>query len=210
MNSDPRAQDTLHQLPLGQHPADDWQQQAGNPDREGQRRHRNLMRLRLAAMAGHMRGDLVTTRRAALIDLLRDNYAHPREAIWEAVEKQLGRPCWGKRPEETLLRDLRALRRGGLRIAYSRRPGATGYYLQEPPLERPVPAFPKAINWGQIKAIRRMSVDEKNRMAFEAAEFALSQKRLLLAEENPDWPEEQVTAEARRLVYGSRSGAAAR
>ena len=132
--------------------------------------------LRLAAMAGHMAGDVVAARRAALIDLLADGRPYGRESIWQTVEDQLDRACWGRRPEETLLRDLRALRRGGVRIAYSRRPGVEGYYLQYPALARPAPSFGKAIDWRKAAALRETPVSEKNRMAFGLAESALAQE----------------------------------
>lgn len=180
------------------HPARAWKQTALSPSQD------KLTRLRLAAMAGHMSHDLVTARRAALVDLLSDGRPHRREVIWETVEAQLGQPCWGKRPKETLIRDLRALRRGGLRIGYSRQSGAEGYYLQFPLLERPAPTIQEQINWQQVAAIRQMSVADKNQLAFGAADFALRQKRLILAQQHPEWDEAGVEQEARRLVYGSR------
>ncbi|MCI0396419.1 MAG: hypothetical protein L0332_18560 [Chloroflexi bacterium] len=181
--------------PSAIHPADAWQQASREQEDK-------LARLRLAAMAGHMRQDLVTARRAALIDLLSDGGVYTRQAIWETIQVQLGRPCWGKRPEETLWRDLKALRAGGVRIAYSRRRGIEGYYLQHPPLERPPSRMEQPINWEYVTAIRQMSVVEKNQQTFAAADFALRQKRLILAEEHPEWSAEEVDATARRLVYG--------
>jgi len=178
------------------HPAVTWEQDArrlqGTPQ----------LQLRLAAMAGHMQVDQIAARRAALVDLLADGRPHPREEIWESVVAQVGESCWGKRPQEALARDLKALRRGGIRIAYSRRPGATGYYLQYPAIERPQRQQYGAINWCQVEQLRRLSVPEKNEMAFAAADFALRQKRLILAEERPEWSEAQVDREARRLVFG--------
>jgi hypothetical protein len=161
-------------------------------------------RLRLAAMAGHMAGEIVAARRAALIDLLADGRPRTREAIWSLIESQLGRPCWGQRPEETLQRDLRALRRGGLRIAYSRRKGVEGYYLQHPALQRPQPAVDEAIDWRWIAALRKRPVNEKNQMASDLAAFALKQRRLLLAQEHPDWSADSITAEAQRQVFPPR------
>jgi hypothetical protein len=160
------------------------------------------LRLRLAAMAGHMAGDKTAARRAALIDLLADGRPHTCESIWEKIAADIGEHAWGKRPGEMLQRDLLALRRGGLRIGYSRKPGVEGYYLQYPPVETP-----QRENWSpkessQTERIRQMTVPEKNEMAFGAADFALRQKRLILAEEQPDWPAEQVEREARRLVFG--------
>jgi hypothetical protein len=181
------------------HPAARWQEAAGQPR---QSRGDGLQQLRLAAMAGHMRLDKVAARRAALIDLLADGRPHPREEIWQTITAQLNDDCWGKRPREALLRDLHALRQGQLRIAYSRRPGAEGYYLEYPPFERPQPTVYGATNWRLVEQLRRLSVPEKNEMAFAAADFALRQKRLLLGEAHPDWTAGQIDREARRLVFG--------
>ncbi|MFW6097676.1 MAG: hypothetical protein ACOC9Z_06350 [Chloroflexota bacterium] len=159
-------------------------------------------RVRLAAMAGHMTRDPVAARRAALADVLADGRPHTREQIWTAVQNQIGEGCWGKRPEETLWRDLRTLREGGLRIAYSRRSGIEGYYLQDPIIERPQKQRRQAPDWQHTEFISQMTVPEKNRQAFAAAEFALQQKRLILAQEHPDWTSEQIDKEARRQVYG--------
>jgi hypothetical protein len=60
----------------------------------------------------------------------------------------------------------------------------------------------ESINWMLIEQLRRLSVAEKNEMAFAAADFALRQKRLILAKDHPDWPAERVDREARRLVFG--------
>lgn len=176
-----------------QHPGARWQRDAQADRQTG---------LRLAAMAGHIKEDLVAARRAALVDVLADGRPHPREALWEAVETQLGRDCWRERPKETLWRDLKALRAGGLRIAYSRRPGIEGYYLAFPPLERPTSHPQEPIDNKYLAGVREMTVAEKNRQAFAAAAFALQQKCLLLAREHPEWNDEEVDAAARRLVYG--------
>lgn len=158
--------------------------------------------LRLAAMAGHMQLDKIAARRAALIDLLADGRPHSREEIWEIVSAQLGEDCWGKVPQEALARDLAALRKGGIRIAYSRRPEIVGYYLQYPRLERPSPTTYETKNWELIQAIGKLSVAEKNKRTFAAADFALRQKKLILAEEHPDWSEAEVEKEARQIVFG--------
>lgn len=179
------------------HPALAWEQAARQPGQLLQ------TRLRLAAMAGHIQLDKIAARRAALIDLLADGRPHPRTEIWETIAAQLGNEnCWGKVPAEALARDLAALRQGGIRIAYSRRPEIQGYYLQYPPLARPSSHPYESVSWELVEALRQLSVPEKNKRAFAAADFALRQKRLLLAEENPDWSTAKVDAEARRLVYG--------
>lgn len=75
--------------------------------------------------------------------------------------------------------------------------------LQDPIIERPQKHPRQAPDWQHIEFISQMTVREKNRRAFAAAEFALQQKRLILAQEHPDWTSEQVDEEARRQVYGS-------
>ena len=178
------------------HPAAVWEQAAQRSQPAA------AWSLRLAAMAGHMQIDKIAARRAALIDLLADGRPHPREEIWERIATQLDEDCWGKVPQEALARDLAALRQGGIRIAYSRRSEIAGYYLQYPPLERPSSPQYEATNWDLIAAIGQLSVAEKNHRAFAAADFALRQKKLLLAEEQPDWSDSEVEQEARRQVFG--------
>ncbi len=177
------------------HPAKQWEQDARQPQLTPQ------TRLRLAAMAGHMRLDKIAARRAALIDLLADGRPHPREEIWGEIAARLKEDCWGKLPQEALARDLAALRQGGIRLAYSRRPETAGYYLQHPGLLRPPSPAYETANWDLIDAIGKLSVPEKNERAFAAAEFALRQKRLILAAEHPDWPAEEVRKMARQIVF---------
>jgi hypothetical protein len=181
-----------------EHPGERWQR-AAEPGVETGGEH---VRLRLAAMAGHMKHDIVAARRAALIDILADGRPHGREELWEVVGTQLDRDCWGKRPEETLWRDLSALRAGGLRIAYARRAEVEGYYLQFPPIAQQPAHTPQPIDATHVAAVRSMGVAQKNRQAFAAAAFALQQKRLLLGREHPDWDETKIDTAARRLVYG--------
>ncbi|MCB8980605.1 MAG: hypothetical protein H6657_24610 [Ardenticatenaceae bacterium] len=178
------------------HPATQWHLEAQKTKQPGKNE------LRLAAMAGHMQIDKIAARRAALIDLLADGRPHPREEIWETIAAQLDADCWGKVPQEALARDLAALRQGGIRIAYSRRPEVAGYYLQHPPVERPSSSQYESISWELIEAIEALTVAEKNRRAFAAADFALRQKKMLLAEEQPDWSDTVVERAARGLVFG--------
>lgn len=177
------------------HPTKVWKRDAQHSSQQD--------KLRLATMAGHMQIDKIAARRAALIDLLADGRPHLREEIWATITVQLGDDeCWGKRPHEALARDLAVLRLGGLRIAYSRRPEIMGYYLQHPPLPRPLASSYGAVNWQLIATLRQLPVPLKNERAFAAADFALRQKRLLLREAHPDWTATAIEKEARRLVYG--------
>jgi hypothetical protein len=178
------------------HPTQAWSQDARRLQAQ------SSAQIRLAAMAAHMRRDPVAARRAALIDLLGDGRPHSREEIWENVRARLDADCWGQTPREALARDLRVLREGGLRIAYSRRPGAVGYYLQYPALERPPPTRYEAISWTLVEEIRKLSPAEKNERAFAAAAFALGQKRQLLAAAHPEWPADKVARAAQAQVFG--------
>lgn len=181
------------------HPTTTWRQSVAQPTMP------TLARLRLAAIAGHMTRDVVVARRAALVDLLAEGRPLTRDVIWERVEAALGQPCWGKRPEETLLRDLNVLRDGGLRIAYSRQTLVQGYYLQYPAIEKegrqmmepPTPQF-------VLDKIRQQSADKKLAASFALADFALQQKRLLLKQQHSDWSTDEIDTEARRQVFGTR------
>lgn len=177
-------------------PAERWRKDATLPDIDAR------SSLRLAAMAGHMRSDRLAARRAALIDVLSGGGVYLGDDLCKAVAAQVGVDCWGKRPAEALLRDLKALRRGGIHVAYSRQCGLEGYYLAYPALERSGQTrFNRYdVNW--VQRVQVMSVPEKNEVAFAAADFALRQKRLILREEQPEWPPDQVEREARRLVFG--------
>ena len=165
--------------------------------------------LRLAAMAGHMQVDPIAARRAALLDLLLDGRPHLREEIWERVAAGLGQSrtaCWGRAAQDALQRDMRALRAGGLRIAYSRRTGASGYYLQHPPLTRHPgrgddEGAEPTVNWLHVESLRALSPAEKNRMAFAAAGNALRFQQQRLRQSHPDWPPDQLAAEAAQRLF---------
>lgn len=178
-------------------PAQRWRQDAASSTGDPR------LRLRLAAMAGHMTTDRVAARRAAIIDLLAEGSPVTRAEIIGRIAGELGDDCWSTRPAETLLRDIRALRRGGVCIAFSRQPGLEGYYLEYPALDGPDPTYLETENREWLTRIRAMSVPDKLAAAFAAADFALRQKRLILGDEWPEWPAERVEREARRLVYGT-------
>jgi hypothetical protein len=186
----------MKQAQSSQHPAAQWERDASQLGQPLQ------TRLRLAAMAGHMQLDKVAARRAALVDLLADGRPHTREEIWEFVAASIGEDCWGKIPREALARDLATLRKGGLRIAYSRRQEIAGYYLQYPPFESTSEWPEEPVKWTFIEQFRHQPVSEKNKRAFAAADFALRQKKLILAEENPGWSSDRIEREARRLIFG--------
>lgn len=174
-----------------------WKTEAARPDGN------LVLRLRLGAMAGHMQSDLPATRRGALIDILADGRPHSRQDLIDRLETEIGETCWGTRPHEALIRDIAALRRGGIRVAYSRRPSLEGYYLEYPALVGESGAAAGSLDdklWRE--SITKMTVAQKNIASFAAAEFALRQKRAIARLEHPEWPDEQIDEMARRLVFG--------
>lgn len=179
------------------HPTHTWQQASQSLDLDQQ------LRLRLAAMVGHMQQDKVAARRAAVADLLSDGTVYDREAIWQHINELFSEDVWGKRPAETLQRDIQTLRNGGIRIGYSRRKGLQGYYLMYPAIERPSPSYQEPINWQYIEGLKTLSPAEKTARAFAAADFALKQRALILKDKHPDWSDEKALKEARTIVYGA-------
>ncbi|MBK8431553.1 MAG: hypothetical protein IPL28_09810 [Chloroflexi bacterium] len=76
-----------------------------------------------------------------LLQLLNDGRPHPRGELETAVQAMCG-----ERPYTTLSRDLRTLRQNGWRIAYSRRKGVVGYYLQHPSRVEQLPQWSEPLN----------------------------------------------------------------
>lgn len=136
-----------------------------------------------------------TLSQKALLDLLGDGRLHLRKALETAVAGRMARPY------TNLTHDLAALRQAGWRIAYSRGKGMEGYYLQCPPRIEELPRWQEPLNPLHIALIQALSPAQKVARAMASAEFALSQRRLLLAEMHPDWSAEQIDREARRIVY---------
>ena len=156
----------------------------------------------LVGLNSHIQSDKIAQRRIALITILSDGSPHKKEELFERIEQMLGAGCWGQIKSEALLRDLNVLRKGGIRIAYSRKPAIQGYYLAFPSFDY-VPSYqseemPKAL----IRAIKALKPDEKTLRAFAAADFAFNQKRLILKEQRPDWSDEKIDKVSRQIVYG--------
>jgi len=159
----------------------------------------------LALLAGHARSQPALARRMAIIEVLSDDRPHRREELQKAVEARLGPGCFGQSADQTLWVDMRALRRCGLRIGYSRRPGAEGYFLEVPAVEvQARPGDEEPSHPVQTQIYRSLSSADKMRAIFEMFEFALHQARVGTRRRHPDWDDAQVEAEARRLVTGSK------
>ena len=142
-------------------------------------------------------------RRMAIVEVLRDGRPHPGPDLRTAVEKRLGEGCFGAQEEQTLEADIAALRDWGIRIGHSDSPEVEGYYLKDPAVvtsrQRLYEEEPNPL---QIEAYRAWDSARKMRSMFEMFEFALHQVRLGTRSRHPDWDDEQVEGEVRRLVTG--------
>ncbi len=160
-------------------------------------------KLLLAGLNSHIQTDRVAQRRLTLISILSDGSPHKKEDLFEKVEQELGKNCWGIVKSEALLRDFNVLRNGGIRIEYSRKPSTQGYYLAYPPLSNSanyrIEESPKLLT----RAIQNLKPEEKTLRAFAAADFAFKQRKLILQEQHPEWSEEEADKVARQIVYGA-------
>lgn len=81
--------------------------------------------------------DVVTARRAALLELLWNEGYLLAAGLVTRTEAVVGRGCFGKAAAATLKRDLRALKTvlaaRGWNLRFSRRAGCSGYYMPAVP-----------------------------------------------------------------------------
>jgi hypothetical protein len=126
--------------------------------------------------------DLVTARRALLLEYIwRERYLTREGLLWR-VEALLGRGCFGASAwEDVFYRDIRvvkgALKAAGYELRYSRRPEQPGYYLKgEPPLCPEIATALRScaadIDPEQIRIFRNMSVAERFQPGFSVSEAA--------------------------------------
>lgn len=152
-------------------------------------------------LAAQAETDPSLTRRMAIVEVLRDGRPHPGPDLRAAVEKRLGEDCFGPQAEQALKADIAALRDWGLRIGHSDSPEVAGYYLKDPVVmtsrQRLYEEEPNPL---QIETYRAWDNVRKMRSMFEMFEFALHQARIGTRSRHPDWDDEQVEAEVRRLV----------
>jgi hypothetical protein len=154
-------------------------------------------------LAAQAEADPSLARRMAIVEALRDGRPHPGSELRTEVETWLGEDCFGVQAEQTLEADVAALRAWGIRIGYSDTPEVEGYYLKEPVVKaKKRSGYKEPPNPIQIEIYRSMNDARKMRGMFEMFEFALHQAKIGTRSRHPDWDEEQVEAEVRRLVTG--------
>jgi hypothetical protein len=157
-------------------------------------------------LAAQAEADPSLARRMAIVEVLGDGRPHPGPDLRAAVEERLGKGCFGTQADQTLETDATALREWGIRIGYSDTPKAEGYYLKEPVVKATDrSAYEEPPNPVQIEIYRSMNDARKMRSMFEMFEFALHQVKIGTRSRHPDWDEEQIEAEVRRLVTGVES-----
>jgi hypothetical protein len=154
-------------------------------------------------LAAQAEADPVLVRRMAIIEVLRDGRPHPGPGLRAAVNDRLGEGCFGAQAERALQADVAALRAWGIRIGYSDAREVEGYYLKDPALvtscQRP---YEEESSLLQLETYRAWDGARKMRSMFEMFEFALRQTRIGAHSRHPDWDDEQIEAEVRRLVTG--------
>jgi hypothetical protein len=154
-------------------------------------------------LAAQAEADPSLARRMAIVEVLGDGRPHPGPDLRTAVESRLGEGCFGAQAEQTLEADIVALRAWGIRIGHSDSTEVEGYYLKDPAVvtsrQRLYEEEPNPL---QIETYRAWDSARKMRSMFEMFEFALHQVRLGTRSRHPDWDDEQVEGEVRRLVTG--------
>jgi hypothetical protein len=157
----------------------------------------------LAAQAGT---DPSLARRMAIVEILLDGRPHPALALQTAVKDRLGENCFGAQAAQMLEADVAALGDWGIRIGHSDTPGMDGYYLKDPAVQATgKSAWKEAVNSVQVQIRRSMDDARKMHDMFEMFEFALHQVEIGTRSRHPDWDDEKVEAEVRRLVTGVES-----
>jgi hypothetical protein len=155
-------------------------------------------------LAAQAEADPSLARRMAIVEVLGDGRPHPGPELRTAVEGCLGEGCFGAQAEQTLEDDITALRAWGIRIGHSDSPEVEGYYLKDPAVEASRQRlYEEEPNPQQIETYRAWDNARKMRSMFEMFEFALHQVRIGTRSRHPDWDDERVEAEVRRLVTGS-------
>lgn len=154
-------------------------------------------------LAAQAEADPSLARRMAIVEVMGDGRPHPGPDLRAAVESRLGEGCFGAQAEQTFEADIAALRAWGIRIGYSDSPEVEGYYLKDPAVvisrQR---LYEEESNPLQSETYRAWDNARKMRSMFEMFEFALHQARIGTRSRHPDWNDEQVEAEVRRLVTG--------
>jgi len=157
----------------------------------------------LYILAAQAETDPSLARRMAIVEVLSDGRPHPGPDLRAAVEDRLGEGCFGAQAARTLEADVDALHAWRIRIGHSDGPVVEGYYLKDPAVaaerQRSYKEEPHPL---QIEIYKSWDNARKMRSMFEMFEFALQQAEIATRSRHPDWDDERVEAEVRRLVTG--------
>ncbi|MFO7943918.1 MAG: hypothetical protein R6U51_06430 [Anaerolineales bacterium] len=126
--------------------------------------------------------DRVTARRKLLADVLSRERYLTREDLVARVEAVLGKGCFGDAAwEDVFFRDMRvvkdAFRAAGHEVAYSRKKGQSGYYLEgegeiSQRVEQQIKGAVEEIDPEQIAVTRRLSAAERVQQGFSITHLA--------------------------------------
>jgi hypothetical protein len=131
-----------------------------------------------------------------------------------AVEAHAGRGCYGTQPGYTLQADIRALKRAGLPVRYSRAPGRDGYYLPDAAAEtrRRAQRLLAQVGWHpsewpQIGVYSGMAPARKVTQLFRLRAAFMDQLRARLRAEHPAATEPEIAALVLRELADVREAA---
>jgi hypothetical protein len=154
-------------------------------------------------LAAQAEADPALARRMAIVEVLSDGHPYIGPDLRAAVEDRLGEGCFGAQAERTLEADIAALRDWRIRIGHSDGPVVEGYYLKDPAVvAQRQRSYEEEAHPLQIEIYRGWDNVRKMRSMFEMFEFALRQVETGTRLRHPDWDDERVEAEVRRLVTG--------
>jgi hypothetical protein len=153
-----------------------------------------------------IRRDIVTARRAALLEILWHERYLTRDQLITRVEILLGKNCFGASAwEDNFYRDLRlvkqAFQAAGKQLRYSRSQQRPGYYLKGQPalsddLQRILTSSMAEVDPGQIAIYQRLSISQRIRQGCSTSDTARTVVAYRILQENPGID----PAEANRLA----------
>lgn len=150
--------------------------------------------------------DLVTARRAALLEFLWHERYLTRDQLIARVEIKLGKNCFGASAwEDNFYRDLRVVKRAfkaaGQQLQYSRKKRRPGYYLKGQPalsheFRQMLSSSAAEVDHHQIEVYHRLPLSERIRQGCSVSNSARTVVAYRIRKENPGMD----AAEANRLT----------
>jgi hypothetical protein len=157
--------------------------------------------------------DLVTARRAALLEILWHERYLTREQLMARVETRLGRHCFGTAAwEDNYFRDMRVVKQAfqaaGLHIQYSRNQQRPGYYVKgqsalSPELRGMLLSSAAEVDPRQIEIYRRLSPSQRFQQGCSISNTARRVVAYRIRQENPGLDPAEAQRRALQRAYAA-------